>query len=170
MTAPTRLKRFPPWVPSSPAIRVMALAASYTGRGCPVLTPNRVNGRAGAWQVSFPPELPGRAVCPALGPGDGGHRGMPRDHQGQALEPTKVGYRSRSPTMGWLGVPSWLAGALAAGVGHASTVRPDPSTRSVVGERGSHRESRLSDRLKPPEPVSAQSVLEVTRSDLLTIC
>jgi hypothetical protein len=27
------------------------------------------------------------------------------------------------------------------GVGHASTVRPDPSTLGVVGERGSHRES-----------------------------
>jgi hypothetical protein len=29
------------------------------------------------------------------------------------------------------------------GVGHASTVRPDPSTLGVVGERGSHHESRL---------------------------
>jgi hypothetical protein len=28
-------------------------------------------------------------------------------------------------------------------VGHASTVRPDPSTLGVVGERGSHREGRL---------------------------
>jgi Phage integrase family len=34
-----------------------------------------------------------------------------------------------------------VGGALAAGVGHASTVRPDPSTLGVVGERGSHRES-----------------------------
>jgi hypothetical protein len=33
--------------------------------------------------------------------------------------------------------------ALAAGVGHASTVRPDPSTLGAVGERGSHRESSL---------------------------
>ena len=37
---------------------------------------------------------------------------------------------------------SWLA-ALAAGVGHASTVRPDPSTLGVVGERGSRHESCL---------------------------
>jgi hypothetical protein len=29
------------------------------------------------------------------------------------------------------------------GVGHATTVRPDPSTLGVVGERGSHRESCL---------------------------
>ncbi len=28
------------------------------------------------------------------------------------------------------------------GVGHASTVRPDPSTLGVVGERGSHHEGR----------------------------
>jgi hypothetical protein len=67
-------------------------------------------------------------------------------------------------------VPGWLVDTLAAGGGHASTVRPDPSTLGALGERGSHRESRLSDRLKPPEPVSAQSVLAVTRSDLLTIC
>jgi hypothetical protein len=39
---------------------------------------------------------------------------------------------------------------------------------SVLGERGSHHESRLSARLKPPEPVSAQSVLTITTSDLLT--
>jgi hypothetical protein len=32
-------------------------------------------------------------------------------------------------------------GRLRLGVGHASTVRPDPSTLGVVGERGSHRES-----------------------------
>jgi hypothetical protein len=37
-------------------------------------------------------------------------------------------------------VPGWFA-ALAAGVWHASTVRPDPSTLGAVGERGSHYES-----------------------------
>jgi hypothetical protein len=55
-------------------------------------------------------------------------------------------------------VPAWLGGRLRLGVGHASTVRPDPSTRGMVGERGSRHEGRLSDRLKPPESVSAQSV------------
>jgi hypothetical protein len=63
-----------------------------------------------------------------------------------------------------------LVGRLRLGVGHASTVRPDPSTLGVAGERGCRHEGRLSDRLKPPESVSAQSVLAVTRSDLLTIC
>jgi hypothetical protein len=66
--------------------------------------------------------------------------------------------------------PSWLVGRLRLGVGHASTVRPDPSTLGVAGERGCRHEGRLSDRLKPPESVSAQSILAVTRSDLLTIC
>jgi hypothetical protein len=38
-------------------------------------------------------------------------------------------------------VPGWLVGRLRLGVGHASTVRPDPSTLGVV-ERGSHHEGR----------------------------
>jgi hypothetical protein len=40
-------------------------------------------------------------------------------------------------------VPSWLVGRLRLGVGHASTVRPDPSILGVVGEQGSRREGRL---------------------------
>jgi hypothetical protein len=36
-----------------------------------------------------------------------------------------------------------LVECLRLGVGHASTVRPDPSTLGVVGERGSHREGCL---------------------------
>jgi hypothetical protein len=89
----------------------------------------------------IPPEcLAGRSALP-LEPGDGGHRGMPRDRQGQAVEPTKS-------TMGDLAghgparVPGWLVGCLRLGVGHASTVRPDPSTLGAAGERGSHHESR----------------------------
>jgi hypothetical protein len=39
-------------------------------------------------------------------------------------------------------VPGWLVGRLRLGVGHASTVRPDPSTLGAVGERGSHHEGR----------------------------
>jgi len=38
--------------------------------------------------------------------------------------------------------PGWLVGRLRLGVGHASTVRPDPSTLGMVGERGSHHEGR----------------------------
>jgi hypothetical protein len=40
-------------------------------------------------------------------------------------------------------VPGWLAECLRLGVGHASTVRPDPSTLGAVGERGSHYEGCL---------------------------
>jgi hypothetical protein len=43
-------------------------------------------------------------------------------------------------------VPGWLVGRLRLGVGHASTVRPDPSTLGVVGERGSRHEGRSPDR------------------------
>jgi hypothetical protein len=39
--------------------------------------------------MAHPSWMSGRAVCPARGTGDGGHRGMPRDRQGQAVEPTK---------------------------------------------------------------------------------
>jgi hypothetical protein len=47
-----------------------------------------------------------------------------------------------------LGVPSPLrcqplSERLGAGVGHASSVRPDPSTLGVVGERGSRHEGRM---------------------------
>jgi hypothetical protein len=65
---------------------------------------------------------------------------MPREHQGQAVEPTKsatdeaAGHRPAQ-------APGWLVGRLRLGVGHASTVRPDPSTLGVVGDRGSRRES-----------------------------
>jgi hypothetical protein len=40
-------------------------------------------------------------------------------------------------------VPSWLVECLRLEVGHARTVRPDPSTLGAVGERGSRRESCL---------------------------
>jgi hypothetical protein len=51
-----------------------------------------------------------------------------------------------------------VGGGLAAGVGHASTVRPDPSTLGVVGERGSHHEGRWPARFRlVPEVESALS-------------
>ena len=59
--------------------------------------------------------------------------------------------------------------ALAAG-GGACQHRPARSILGAVGGRGSRHEGRLSDRLKPPESVSTQSVPAVTKSDLLTIC
>jgi hypothetical protein len=83
--------------------------------------------------------LAGRPALP-LDPGDGGHRGMPTEPQGQAVEPTKSAMHDlagRGPAQ----ESGWLAGRLRLGAGHASTVRPDPSTLGVGGERGSHRES-----------------------------
>ena len=82
--------------------------------------------------------LAGRSALP-LEPGDGGHRGMPPGRQGQATEPTKsamhrlTGRGRLRCRVGWR--------RLRLVVGHASTVRPDPSTLGMVGERGSHHES-----------------------------
>jgi hypothetical protein len=87
--------------------------------------------------------LSGRAVCPALGTGDGGRRGMQREPQGQAAEPTKSARLDKTADRWSARVPGWLVECLRLGVGHASTVRPDPSTLGVVGERGSHRERCL---------------------------
>jgi hypothetical protein len=70
--------------------------------------------------------LAGRSALP-LEPGDGGRRGMPRDRQGQATEPTKSARLDQLPSAARLG---WRVGwrYLRLGIGHASTVRPDPST------------------------------------------
>src|SRR5918995_3942710 len=87
--------------------------------------------RTSGWSVRLPAKLnlasvmalapswclAGRSALP-LEPGDGGHRGMPPGHQGQAREPTKsampqlAGHRSAQ-------VPGWLGGRLWLGVGHA---------------------------------------------------
>ena len=40
-------------------------------------------------------------------------------------------------------VPGWLVECLRLGVGRANTVRLDPSTLGVAGDRGSRREGRL---------------------------
>jgi hypothetical protein len=82
--------------------------------------------------------LAGRSALP-LEPGDGGHRGMPTDHQGQATEPTKsamhelAGCGRLRCRVGWWGACGW-------GSGMPGAVRPDPSTLGVAGERGSRRE------------------------------
>ena len=81
-----------------------------------------------------------RAVCPALGPGGRWTLWHAERAPGQATEPTKSAMDQAAEhgrlrcRVGWR--------RLAAGVGHASTVRPDPSTLGVVGERGSHHEGR----------------------------
>jgi hypothetical protein len=100
--------------------------------------------------------LAGRAALP-LEPGDGGRRGMPQDRQGQATEPTKSARLDQAPAIGRLGCRVGWSTCLRLGVGHASTVRPDPSILGVVGDRGSHHEDcsqsvpgSAADRPQPP--------------------
>jgi hypothetical protein len=57
---------------------------------------------------------------------------MPPGHQGQATEPTKSAM-DQLPS-GFGSGAELVGGALGAGVGHASTVRPDPSTLGVGGD------------------------------------
>jgi hypothetical protein len=65
---------------------------------------------------------------------------MPREHQGKRRsQRSRPDWINRQPMAG--SGTGFVGGALAAGVGHASTVRPDPSILGVVGERGSHHES-----------------------------
>src|SRR5215217_1209500 len=87
--------------------------------------------------------MPGRAVCPALGPGGRWTPWHAQGRQGQVAEPTKSARLDQAADRGSAQEPGWLAGRLWLGVGHASTVRPDPSTLGAVGERGSHHEGRL---------------------------
>src|SRR5215207_9433863 len=92
--------------------------------------------------------MPGRAVCPALGPRGRWtpwHANRPPGASGGANE---VGPRIRLPAVA-AQEPSWLVECLRLGVGHASTVRPDPSTLGVVGDRGSRREGRSPARPRP---------------------
>jgi hypothetical protein len=102
-------------------------------------------------------------------PRTGECRGMPRDSRG------KPGANEVGPN--WIRLPAvagsgagFVGGALVAG-GRACQHRP---VRSLHPGRGGRTRlpprGPLVDRLKPPESVSAQSVLAVTRSDLLTIC
>jgi hypothetical protein len=62
-----------------------------------------------------------------------------------------------------VGSGAGLVGGL--GVGHAGTVRPDPSTLGVVGERGSRHESCL--QLVSGSAGQALDLLQVGRGDAL---
>jgi hypothetical protein len=83
--------------------------------------------------------LAGRAALP-LDPGHGDALACRKTTRGKP--------RSQRTRPEWIRLPSVLgSGAelvwgrgLRLGVGHATTVRPDPSTLGVVGDRGSHRE------------------------------
>jgi hypothetical protein len=86
--------------------------------------------------------VPGRAVWPALGPGGRWTPWHAERPPGASDRANEVGHRSRLPAVGRLGCRVGWSGCLWLGVEHASTVRPDPSTLGVVGERGSRREGR----------------------------
>src|SRR5512133_3759456 len=86
--------------------------------------------------------MPGRAVCPALGTGGRWTPWHAERPPGASDRANEAGYGSGCRA-GSAQVPGWLVERLRLGVGHASTVRPDPSTLGAVGERGSHHESCL---------------------------
>jgi hypothetical protein len=89
--------------------------------------PNRMNRRAGAWQVPFRPEMPGRADCPAL---ETGGRWTPW-HATRPPGGKRRSQRSRpciKPAEHAQPMTGLVGGALAAG-GRACQHRgPDPST------------------------------------------
>src|SRR4030095_10453667 len=82
--------------------------------------------------------VPGRAVCPALGPGGRWNRGMPQDHQEQATEPTKSARLDQVADRGRLGCRVGWSTRLRLGGGEASTVPPDPPPPGAGGGRGAH--------------------------------
>jgi hypothetical protein len=87
--------------------------------------PNRMNRRAGAWQVPFRPEMPGRADCPALETGGRWTPWHATRPPGASDGANEVGHASSQPSMLSLW-PGWLVGRLRLGVGHASTVGQIP--------------------------------------------
>jgi hypothetical protein len=81
--------------------------------------------------------LAGRSALP-LDPGDGGHRGMLQAPRGKRWsQRSRPCDQARRPVAG---SGAELVGRCACGWGSGmpSTVRPDPSTPTAVGERGSH--------------------------------
>jgi hypothetical protein len=76
--------------------------------------------------------LAGRSALP-LEPGDGGRRGMPKGHQGQAVEPTKSAIdQGRRP---WVGSGAGLVGGALAAGGRACQHRPARSLHPGRGGR-----------------------------------
>src|SRR5829696_4293409 len=108
--------------------------------------------------------MPGRAVCPALGTGGWWTPWYAARPPGAGAGANEVGHRSGCRVCS-AQEPSWLVGLLRLGVGHASTVRPDPSTLGVVGERGSRHESCL--QFVPGSARQALDLLQVGRGDAL---
>src|SRR5829696_9249457 len=85
--------------------------------------------------------MPGRAVCPALGTGGRWtpwHAERPPGASDRANEVGPAWIRTADLSVG--SGAGLVGGRLRLGVGHASTVRPAPSTLGVVGERGSRHE------------------------------
>src|SRR5512132_476624 len=93
--------------------------------------------------------MPGRAVCPALGTGGRWTPWHGNRPPGAGSGANEVGPTESSCRAGSVQLPGWLVECLPLVVGHASTVRPDPPTLGVVGERGSYHEGRVSARSRP---------------------
>jgi hypothetical protein len=98
--------------------------------------------------------LAGRSALP-LEPGDGGRRGMPREHQGQAVEPTKSAMDQLPSVLG--SGAGLVGGALAAG-GRACQHRP---ARSLHPGRGGR--TRLPPRGPLAGPCQAISLVVLAR-------
>jgi hypothetical protein len=125
----------------------------------PSSSQSRSNCRMSALSVAWPGGLP----CPwTRGTVDTvACRESPRGkRQSQRSRPDWINRRAGSAQ-----VPGWLVECLRLGVGHASTVRPDPSTLGVVGERGSDHESCL--QLVPGSAGQALNLLQARRRYLL---
>jgi hypothetical protein len=129
-------------VPSSPAIRVMALAASYTGRGdLSSPQPGEWACRGMAGVISPLRCLAGRSALP-LDPGTVATVACRETTRGKRWSQRSRPLLDQAAGRWSAQVPGWLVEGLRLVVGHASTVRPDPSTLGAVGERGSHHEGR----------------------------
>src|SRR5215204_4299947 len=85
--------------------------------------------------------MPGRAVCPARGPGGRWTPWHAKRPSGASDGANEVGRTDQLPADGRLRSRVGCWSACGWGSGMPSTVRPDPSTLGVVGERGSRRES-----------------------------
>src|SRR5215211_6707067 len=74
--------------------------------------------------MTLPPGLPGRAVCPALGPGGRWTPWHAERAPGASDEANEVGHGS-SCRVGSARVPGWLVECLRLGSGMPGTVRPE---------------------------------------------
>jgi hypothetical protein len=148
-----------PWLPGGVGGSWGADSGGCTPRGGPAPASP---ARTAAWLS--PGAWPGGLPCP-WNRGTVDTLACRKAARGQAVEPTKSARSGSGCRVGSARVPAWLVGCLRLVVGHASTVRPDPSTLGVVGERGSHHESCL--QLVPGSAGQTLDLLQVRRWDAL---